>query len=226
MAFGRDFHTGMAATMNIVRSRLIICLAAGLPIVLAGCSSGPGERADPGDTLGNLFAFNSTRAPPMPPQAQAQATSSARLICPVVDVREGGAAHRVYSGKGTGSNDVRYQFSVGETARECSREGEQIILKVGVEGKVLLGPAGSASSFSVPVFIGVRRDSDNQMLVSKVYQVAASIAPGTAHTTFSVVSEPLAVPYTRDNANEDYSIYVGFEKPSQTQTTAQRRRRR
>ena len=92
--------------------------------------------------------------------------------------------------------------------------------------KVLLGPAGSTSSFNVPVFIGVRRDSDNQMIVSKVYQVAANIAPGTPHTTFPVVSELLAVPYTRDNANEDYSIYVGFEKPAQNQTTAQRGRRR
>ena len=196
-------------------------LTAALALGLGACSSGGG--GDPADTIGNLFAFNSTKAPPLPEATPSN--SPQNLICPVVDVREGGAAHRVYAGSGTDSANVRYQFSIGDTARECVRQGEQIVIKVGVEGKVLLGPAGSPSSFTVPVFIGIRRDSDQQMLVSKVYNVSASIQAGTANTTFSVVSEPLAVPYTRDNANEDYSIYIGFERPSQTQRTSQRRRR-
>ncbi|MBM3609254.1 MAG: hypothetical protein FJX29_12535 [Alphaproteobacteria bacterium] len=190
-------------------------------LALAGCAGG---GADPGDTIGNIFAFNSTRAPPV--EAPAQDPGVFRLICPVVDVRDGGAAHRVYHGSGRTSSDVRYQFSVGETARECTRQGGQIVIRVGVEGKVLLGPAGGPSTFSVPVFIGVRRDRDQQMVVSKVYNVQANIASGSVQTSFSVVSEPLSVPYMNDNANLDYSIYVGFERPQQQpQRTSQRRRR-
>ena len=183
--------------------------AGSLGLAAAGCSSAPGpQSADPADTLGNLFAFNSTRAPPIPAGSGAPRTS---VICPIVDVRDGGAAHRVYNGSGTSNSDVRYQFSIGETARECTVENEQIVIRVGVEGKVLLGPAGSPASFNVPVFIGVRRDEGQVMLTSKVYQIAASIPAGTSQTSFSVVSEPMTVPFTRENAAAVYTIYVGFD---------------
>lgn len=197
-----------------------VALAAIPVLALAGCSSG---GADPGDTIGNIFAFNSTRAPAVEPVKET--ASSDRLTCPIVELKDGNAAHRVFSGSGTASADVRYQFTVGETARECARQGDQVIIKVGVEGKVLLGPAGAPSSFTVPVYIGIRRDSDQQYVVSKVYNVQAAIAAGSAQTTFSVVSEPLAVPYTSDNVNMQYSIFVGFERPAQPQRTSQRRRR-
>jgi len=197
-----------------------VALAALPVLALAGCSSG---GADPGDTIGNIFAFNSARAPAVEPPKETP--GSFRLICPIVELKDGNAAHRVFSGSGTASTNVRYQFSVGETARECTRQDSQIIIKVGVEGKVLLGPAGAPSSFTVPVYIGVRRDADQQIVVSKVYNVQAAIPAGSAQTTFSVVSEPLAVPYISDSANMDYSIFVGFERPAQPQRTSQRRRR-
>jgi hypothetical protein len=199
-----------------------MAIAGTVSVALAGCSSSPGQSADPGDTLGNLFAFNSTKAPPVAETQQA----TSNVICPVVDVRDGGAAHRVYNGSGRSNSDVRYQFSIGETARECTVQGNQILIRVGVEGKVLLGPAGSAGSFTVPVFIGVQRDEGLQMLTSKVYTVSASIASGTTQTTFSVVSEPLVVPFTRENAAGDYTIYVGFEGQRETRPREARRRAR
>ncbi len=206
-----------------VQTSKAIALTGLLALALAGCSAAPGQQgADPGDTLGNLFAFNSTKAPPL---TEAQ-RSNVSVICPIVDVRDGGAAHRVYSGSGTSNADVRYQFSIGETARECAVENNQIVIKVGVEGKVLLGPAGAPSTFNVPVFIGVMRDEGRQMLTSKVYNVSASIPSGATQTTFSVVSEPLLVPFTRENAAADYTIYIGFEgqRESRPQKVARSRR--
>lgn len=197
-------------------------LAGALGLLTAGCASAPGST-DPGDTLGNLFAFNSTTAPPVQPS---QNVNDLSLICPVVDVRDGGAAHRVYSGGGASNADVRYQFSISETARECSVQNNQIVIRVGVEGKVLLGPAGSPSSFNVPVYIGVRRDEGQQTLAQKVYNVAASIPAGSTQTSFSVVSEPLVVPYTRQNAAADYTIWVGFEGQRETRPREARRRAR
>lgn len=184
-------------------------LAAGaLALALSACASAPGS--DPADTIGNVFAFNSTRAPQQPAQA-APSTSTTEVICPIVDIKEGGAAHRVYSGRGTSNNDVRYQFSIGQTARECSVQNGQIAMRVGVEGKVLLGPAGGSSSFNVPVSIAVRDEASQQMLSEKTYQVAVTIPSGQPHATFSVVSETIFVPLKRREANEDYLIIVGFE---------------
>ena len=45
---------------------------------------------------------------------------------------------------------------MGEIARECRVAGNQLIIKIGVEGRVLLGPAGSPGTFTVPVTIAVR----------------------------------------------------------------------
>lgn len=193
-----------------------------LGLLASGCSSAPGA-SDPGDTLGNLFAFNSTTAPPV---AANQSVNNLNVICPVVDVRDGGAAHRVYSGGGASNAEVRYQFTISDTARECAVENNQIVIRVGVEGKVLLGPAGSPSSFTVPVYIGIRKDEGQQTLSQKVYNVAASIPAGSTHTSFSVVSEPLVVPYTRQNAAADYTIWVGFEGQRETRPREARRRAR
>ncbi len=209
----------LARSVGSLRAVLLTGL---LSAVTAGCSSTPGQSSDPGDTLGNLFAFNSTRAPPVP----AAPTLNTGVICPIVDVRDGGAAHRVHSGSGTSGADVRYQYSIGETARECEVQGDRIIIRVGVEGKVLLGPAGSPSSFNVPVFIGVRRDEGQQMLTSRIYQVAAAIPSGSSQTTFSVVSEPMSVPFTRENAAADYTIYVGFEGQRENRPARTARARR
>jgi hypothetical protein len=204
--------------MRRVASPNAAFLAAGLlALALGGCASSAGN--DPADTLGNLLAFNSTKAPPVPPT---KTTGPAYdIVCPVVDIKEEGAAHRVYSGRGTSNQDVRYQFSIGQTARECTSVNGQIGIKVGVEGKVLLGPAGSASSFNVPVSMSVRDEATQQIVASKTYQVAVTIPPGSPHATFSVVSELLVVPYRRKEANEDYIIIVGFEKAK-----AQSRKRR
>ena len=207
---------------RVTGSRIGLWALAGvLSAAVAGCSSAPGQNADPGDTLGNLLAFNSTRAPAAPQQA----ASNVGVICPVVDVRDGGAAHRVYNGKGAANGDVRYQFSIGDTARECTVDGSNLIIKVGVEGKVLLGPSGAPSSFTVPVFIGVRRDEGQQMVSSKVYNIAAAVPAGSTQTTFSVVSEPLVVPFTRENAAGDYTIYVGFEGQRESRPQQARRGR-
>jgi archaellum component FlaG (FlaF/FlaG flagellin family) len=77
----------------------------------------------------------------------------------------------------------------------------------------------------VPVFIGVRRDEGQQMLASKVYNVAAAIPQGSTNTSFSVVSEPLVVPLTQENAAADYTIYVGFEGQRESRPQQARRRR-
>lgn len=149
--------------------------------------------------------------------------SVADLACPYVDVREGAAAHRVYAG-GQGNANVRYQFSMGDIVRSCRLAGDQLIIKVGVEGKVLLGPAGAPSSFTVPVTVAVRREQGQQFINTRTYRVAASIPAGSSQTTFAMVSDEIAVPFVSAKSNEDYQVFVGFEGAGAA-TTAERRRR-
>ena len=132
------------------------------------------------------------------------------LVCPGIEVKEGGAAQRVYAG-GQDSRNVRYQFSLGELARECRVVGNQLILKVGVEGKVLLGPAGAPSSFTVPITISVKKDGADKPVTSRSYKAPASIAAGQSQNSFAVVTEEIAVPFINEAANEDYEIVVSID---------------
>ena len=193
-------------------------------LTLAGCGGG--------SYMGSLFGSgSSSSAQPVAsgqPQAGAQAAAASGqprdLACPYVDVREGAAAHRVYAGQPS-SASVRYQFSMGEIARDCRVAGNQLIIKIGVEGRVLLGPAGSPGSFTVPVTIAVRDESSKAMVANRAYKVAANIAPGSANTTFAVVSDEIAVPLKSLAGNEDYQVFVGFDGASSAAGPQARRRR-
>ena len=183
-------------------------LLATLTISLLAACSGGSDNAGVGGTFGNLLAFNSTKAPaPVQPGA---IEPPQNLICPGIEVKEGGAAQRVYAG-GQDSRNVRYQFSLGELARECRVVGNQLILKVGVEGKVLLGPAGAPSSFTVPITVAVKKDGADKPVTSRSYKANASIAAGQSQNSFAVVTEEIAVPFINEAANEDYEIVVSID---------------
>lgn len=206
-----------------VSSAAAIAAAALAALALAGCGGGAGSLEPGGESASNklasILAFGTTSPPPAPPAADPNAL---RLICPTVDVPDGAAALRV---GGQDGSSVRYQYSLGETARECALAGNQISIKVGLEGRVLIGPAGSAGSFSVPVRVAIQRVNDLKVETSKVYKVAVSVAPGETQGSFQLITEPILVPYKHEDASDDYAIIVGFDG-ARTAAPVQRRRRR
>ncbi len=195
--------------MRRVGARALALCWAGL--ALGGCAatdnlipSASGVRS----TFGNLLAFNTATPGPAPAAAGAPERP---LQCPSVDVLDGTASYRTYAGTEQTNEAVRYQFSMGEVARECTHSGKDVLLKVGVAGRVLLGPAGSPGSFTVPVRIAVRRDGDGKAVATKLYDVPATIAAGEDATSFQIVSDPIAVPFVTSNADDDYTVLVGFD---------------
>lgn len=187
---------------------LTIVALAGL---LGGCGAGSSgfepASVDRGTTLGNLLAFNSPNAPAMPKPVDTEE----KPTCPDIEVLDGTASSRVYAGAEQSNTNVRYQFSMGDVVRECSHVGDQLVLKVGVEGRALLGPMGSPGGFTAPVRVAVRRERDETAVASKLYQVPVSIGAGDANAPFSIVTDPIAVPYLSAQANTDYTIVVGFD---------------
>ena len=119
---------------------------------------------------------------------------------------EGGASARV---GGPENATVRYQFDIGQTARECDPQGDRFSLKVGVSGHLLIGPAGSPGAYSAPLRVTVTRETDQKPAFAKVYKVAAT--PGAAQAPFHFVTEPIVLPMTRTELADDYSILVSFE---------------
>ena len=184
-----------------------------MALLLAGCASDPGSLQPGGssisDKMANLLAFNTTTPPPITaPVAKAEIV---KVDCPTIEIQDGTASARFYAG-GTTNANVRHQFAIGTVARECTVSDNKIFIKVGVSGRAVLGPVGVAGTFSVPVRVAIRKESDGKPVVSKTYTASATIVTGEDDSgDFSFVTDPLVVPMLREQADQDYTILVGFD---------------
>jgi hypothetical protein len=190
-ATGRQFAAAVIAAMT-----------------LAGCSSSDGTlnvpflapQAGPaGAALPKGATRESDKIVKLPATAE-------ELDCPEVDVSEGGATARV---GGPDSQSVRYQFDISDVARQCDPQGAQFALKVGVAGRLLIGPAGRPGAYSTSLHVRVTRDADNKSVYDKNISIAANTG-GADNAAFHIVTDPILLPLTRARLNDDYSITVGF----------------
>ncbi len=215
---------GVTDRMTYWGSRGVRLVLAGAFAGMAGaCSSLPGV-GETAPFAGNIFTY---RAPTV--AANPAALRELDVDCPIVQVAEGQSVFRAFTGSDRSAEGVRYQYSFGELSRECkASEGAPLAIRVGVSGYVIAGPSGASGAFTVPIRVKVVRDSDKFVVASQNIRVAASLQGGEAQSPFTAVTEPLQVPYTRREADEDYSIYVGFEGGSaeKPKAAAPRRRRR
>jgi len=132
-----------------------------------------------------------------------------QIDCPEIEVLDGTSAIRV---GGDANASVRYQFDITKTARECRIEGNQFALKVGVAGRLLIGPAGSAGAYSAPLRIVVRDDATQKPVLSKLYRIeATATAANNMQAPFQLVAEPVLLPYVHQWAIDDYTVLVGFD---------------
>lgn len=207
---------GNAFSMSSVAARLsarplrmgVSLLALFGALGLAACGPQPGAF-DVEDTtqskLANLEALVQFKKPPT------QAEPTEHVLCPDISILDGTAEDRVY-GKGDQTNaNLRYQFSINDVARDCSVQNGEMSLKVGVAGKVLLGPVGAPGSFMAPVRIAVIRRANDEPVASKLYQVPVAVAPGSTEGPFTLVADELAIPYSYANAQHDFEIKLGFD---------------
>jgi hypothetical protein len=180
----------------------------GAALSLSACSTPPGsfDVEDTNQTKWtNLMSMVQFKSAPRQPEPMDPVT------CPDIVILDGTAEDRVYaSGDETNAN-LRYQFSINDIARDCRVNGSQLSLRVGVAGKILLGPAGSPGSFSGPVRVAVIDENKQEPVYSKLYQVGVEIPAGQSEGTFSLVTETFDVPYMHAKAQHDYTIKVGFD---------------
>jgi hypothetical protein len=147
--------------------------------------------------------------------------SAADVDCPPVDVFEGGATSRV---GGPANDAVRYQFDISDVSRECDPQGTQFALKVGIAGRLLIGPAGSPGAYATTLRLQVKRDLDDKVLFDKSYHVAADTA-GAVQAPYRIVTDPILLPLTRARLDMDYSISVGLGSGGAAAVTRHRRAR-
>ena len=141
--------------------------------------------------------------------------------CPSVDVRTGAASLKIGSKPGESEPaalDVRYQGSIIRTARECHVNAGVMTMKVGVEGRVITGPAGGPGTVEVPLRLAVVHEGISpKAVVSKLARIPVTITGAVDRATFTHIDSDISFPLPRPLADIDsYVVYVGFDPAGAT----------
>ncbi len=151
------------------------------------------------------------------------APSSGGVSCPEIQIV--GGAPELRSPPGADAGSVRYQIRLGDMARECTVAGDQLSIKVGVEGAAILGPAGQPGSYYGNMRVAVQRQKDEALLGAKVYRVGGTIPAGGSRAEFRVVADPIVIPYDA-RVGEEYVVIVTMQGGADAETVAAKPRRR
>jgi hypothetical protein len=133
--------------------------------------------------------------------------------CPDVSVRQG-ASTLTASGDAADASatNLRYQVTIGTTARECKYNAGIVSIKVGMQGRVILGPQGTPGPVDVPVrYAVVQEGIDPQTITTKLDHVSVTVPPDDTNMLFSHVTEGLEFPMPKGSAIDSYVIYIGFD---------------
>lgn len=200
-------------------------LALTISAVLAGCGGGsmfgssstPSASGTPtsssgssswGDRFGQLFGSKSQAVGEAAPPPQADEPT-----CPQVAIRFGASTYAVgLPGKEASGNDLRYQATIVRTARDCNLQGGQIKARVGIQGRVIVGPAGAPSSVDIPMRIAVVKEGlSPKVIFSNAYRTGVEIASDASYVDFSYVAEDIVYPVPQGPEGDSYVFYVGFD---------------
>ena len=113
--------------------------------------------------------------------------------CPPIKVRPGAEA-LYYYGKGKVGNpsDLQYQAVIDKQSRNCVVSNGLITVKMGVVGRLMLGPAGNQHSVDLPLRFAVERDDDAAVL--RALQIPVTVTPPAQAGDFVKVVENVADP--------------------------------
>jgi hypothetical protein len=178
-------------------------------LLLAGCGS---------TNMFNTSALDlfSTSSKATTGNAATGEESATDVECPTVDVRTGAATLMIGSKPGEGEPsalDLRYQGTIVRTARECRVSAGVMTMKVGIEGRVITGPAGGPGTVDIPLRIAVVQEGINpKTITSKFARIQVGIAGAVDRVPFTHVDPDVSFPMpTRAADIDSYVVYVGFD---------------
>ncbi|EJN10929.1 hypothetical protein PMI42_05816 [Bradyrhizobium sp. YR681] len=193
---------------NVLRQGPVIVLA--LSVSLAAVS--PVSAQSLTDRFKGLFGGKSDEpAQPKPPPVPGQPAED-DLDCPQVTVRAGASTYAVgATGKPAVGNEIRFQATITKMARECARSAEGITARIGIQGRVIAGPAGAPSTVEVPLRVAVVQGGvGEKVIASKAYRTTVGMQEGGS-VPFTFVAEDLSYPAPSAAVADTYVFYVGFD---------------
>ncbi len=194
-------------------SRTLVASALLLGLMAGGCSSIGSTVATPAEastgSVGNLSVhfLSSSSAKGL----QTAAGAEPDVNCPPVEIRRGASTLTIGP---PGAMTLKYQGTFARAARECAVVDGNMVMKIGVEGRLIVGPAGGPGQVDVPLRFAVVMESPSGMraIATKFVIVPVQVGAGVGNLPFTHVEEALTFPVPTPAANlDDYVVYIGFD---------------
>lgn len=192
------------------KSRRIALLAAISFAMGCGMLASPASAQSITDRFKGLFGGKSEEAPASGAPPAAEAPSD--LSCPPVTIRAGASTYQVAApGKQPVGNDLRFQVTITRTARECSYNGGEITARIGIQGRVIAGPAGAPPNVDIPMRVAVVQSGvQEKTIATKAYRTSVTMSEDGS-VPFTLVAEDLIYPAPSGAVGDSYIFYIGFD---------------
>jgi hypothetical protein len=180
-----------------------------LALALGGCST-----TSLSSLTGNIFGSSQKTDQPAAPGIAGLVDSD--VECPDVKIRNGAATLLIGSKpqeQEPAAMDVRYQGSILRTARECHVSAGMMTMKVGIEGRVITGPAGGPGIVDVPMRVAIVQEGVNPVTItSKFAREQVTVNGAIDRVTFTHIEPDIVFPLPQPVGKIDsYVVYVGFD---------------
>lgn len=195
---------------RVIRLALAAAISVGLGATLLPEA---GSAQSLSDRFKSLFGGGSSDSKPTTPTApQPLNDADAQLTCPPVQIRSGASTYSVaVDGKEAVGNDVKFLASITRTARQCDLNSGQITAKIGIQGRVIVGPSGAPPTIQVPLRVAVVKGGvGEKTIATKAYTTTVQM-DGSGSVPFSLVAEDVVYPAPSATENDDYIFYIGFD---------------
>jgi len=164
------------------------------------------------DKIENFFSTASAANEPRP----VVNTQQANVDCPLIDIREGAGTLTIPPPPPDGSNDamaLKYQGTFVRAARDCKVVGGQLVMKIGVQGRVIVGPAGGPGEVDVPLRLAVvdQPTSGAKTILTKLINIPVTVMSTDTGATFTHIEDNFAFPLPSSAELDDYIVYIGFD---------------
>ena len=173
----------------------------------------------------NFILGTPVRQNPNAPTAKTS-TAVSDLDCPTLRIRDGASTIRAMAkSESPSAMDLQHQVSFVRTARDCTLNTGIMTIKIGVQGRVTLGPAGKPGPVDVPVrYAVVQEGPEPKTITTLVRRLPVSVPAGQNRVTFADVNDEVRFPIPSPAVLETYVVYIGFDTEAKPEKKSKSRR--
>jgi hypothetical protein len=158
--------------------------------------------------MSDFFTGASAKAPQTATGAQSD------VNCPPVEVRQGASTLTIGADSSNKSAmALKYQGEFMREARDCAVVGGNLVMRIGVQGRVIPGPLGGPGQVEVPLRIAVVQETPGgaRPIATKFIRIPVAVTNNDGGL-FTHVEAGLNFPLpTPMSYLDDYIVYVGFD---------------